>query len=192
MNFFMNRLNSSFFPGSGLKEVPDNSVPAGSEQIEEEVVELYDEYGALLIRYAYSLSRDREQARDAAQVCFLRYFLHRKAGGRADNARVWLIRAVRNYIMDRLRESSWRREVPIAGLAKTLAPAGDDPASYEHREALSHIPRLLSARELQCVHLRQQGLSYEEIAEEMGISQGTVGALLARALKKLRNAMKWL
>ncbi|HTM47967.1 MAG TPA: sigma-70 family RNA polymerase sigma factor [Bryobacteraceae bacterium] len=172
--------------------MPDNSGPGGPERIAEEVVRLYEEYGALLIRYAYSLSRDREQARDAAQVCFFRYFLHRKAGGKVDNAKAWLLRVVRQYVMNGLRESTSKGEAPIGGLDESAALAVDGAVSYEQREALSHIPRLLSPRELQCVHLRQQGSSYEEIAEEMGISQGTVGALLARALKKLRKALQWL
>ena len=47
----------------------------------------------------------------------------------------------------------------------------------------------LSPRELECLRLRQDGLNYKEIAKVLGIDSGTVGALLARGLKKIRAAV---
>jgi DNA-directed RNA polymerase specialized sigma24 family protein len=48
----------------------------------------------------------------------------------------------------------------------------------------------LSPREIECVRLRAEGLRYEEIAGVLGLQSGTVGALLARAHKKIRQAAK--
>jgi len=41
---------------------------------------------------------------------------------------------------------------------------------------------------MECVRLRIEDLRYEEIASVLGLSAGTVGALLARAHGKIRKA----
>jgi DNA-directed RNA polymerase specialized sigma24 family protein len=48
----------------------------------------------------------------------------------------------------------------------------------------------LSPGESECVRLRAEGLRYEEIAGVLSMRTGTVGALLARAHKKIRQAVK--
>jgi DNA-directed RNA polymerase specialized sigma24 family protein len=54
-------------------------------------------------------------------------------------------------------------------------------------EALLEIG--LSPREIECIRLRTEDLSYEEIAGVLGLRPGTVGALLARAHGKIRKAV---
>jgi DNA-directed RNA polymerase specialized sigma24 family protein len=57
-------------------------------------------------------------------------------------------------------------------------------------ELLQELPQIgLSAREMECVRLRTEDLSYEEIAAVLGLQSGTVGALLARAHGKMRKAV---
>jgi len=46
----------------------------------------------------------------------------------------------------------------------------------------------LTPRELDCLRLRVEGFSYQEIAQALGIRPGTVGALLPRVYSKLRDA----
>ena len=43
-------------------------------------------------------------------------------------------------------------------------------------------------RELDCLRLRVEGFSYQEIAQVLGVRPGTVGALLPRVYSKLRDA----
>jgi RNA polymerase sigma-70 factor (ECF subfamily) len=51
------------------------------------------------------------------------------------------------------------------------------------------LSKLLAPRELDCVRLRVEGLNYDEIAEVLNMRQGTVGATLARAHKKIRRVL---
>jgi predicted DNA-binding protein (UPF0251 family) len=53
-------------------------------------------------------------------------------------------------------------------------------------------PRMILAleREVEAVRLRKQGLSYDEIAARIGITQGTVFAAVHRALNKLAEECK--
>src|SRR6478672_4536536 len=156
MNFFTNSPKTTSIFWEYANEVSDNPIPE-ADRIEHEVVALYEEYATVLIRYAFSFNRDKDLAQDAVQVCFFRYFLHRKAGNEVENARAWLFRVVRNYVLDRLRETSSRCEVPISDMRESAALAWDNRPTYEQSELLSHIPHLLSPREIECVQLRQIG-----------------------------------
>jgi DNA-binding NarL/FixJ family response regulator len=46
---------------------------------------------------------------------------------------------------------------------------------------------ILSPREMECLRLRADGLQYHEIADVLGVREGTVSAMLSRVHKKLRE-----
>jgi DNA-directed RNA polymerase specialized sigma24 family protein len=57
----------------------------------------------------------------------------------------------------------------------------------EQSQTAREIAACLSERELECLQLRTEGLSYEEIGEAMAVRIGTVGAMLSRAHEKIRR-----
>jgi RNA polymerase sigma-70 factor (ECF subfamily) len=153
-----------------------------------EVEELYELYAADMLAYAESLAQGVCSAQDAVQECFLRYFTERSCGRNIENPRAWLYRVLRNYILDRLGASSAKLEVAID---RGLEKAGSAPGPVdllEHAEAASQIAAMLSGREMECLRLRAQGCTYDEIAGILGIRIGTVSCLLTRVHKKLRKA----
>ncbi|MBZ5580075.1 MAG: LuxR C-terminal-related transcriptional regulator, partial [Acidobacteriia bacterium] len=61
-----------------------------------------------------------------------------------------------------------------------------------HRSEMARdLAALLTEREFACLRLRAEGLDYAEIASALGIRSGTVGALLARAQKKIRHSAEY-
>jgi RNA polymerase sigma factor (sigma-70 family) len=58
-------------------------------------------------------------------------------------------------------------------------------AIIERAQMAKRITSLLTVREMECLRLRSEELSYEEIADILGVRPGTVSALLTRAHKKL-------
>jgi len=166
----------------------DTSLAA--DAIEPEVVALYQAHADGLLRYAVSLMPAADDARDALQEVFLRYFLERKCGGRIDNPRAWLYRVLRNYFLDWLDTAARKREIP--GLDEDEFPAGgDDPETLMYRsQVAAQICSVLFDRELNCILLRAEGLSYAEIADVLNLRIGTVGVYLTRAQKKMQAAAK--
>jgi RNA polymerase sigma factor (sigma-70 family) len=57
----------------------------------------------------------------------------------------------------------------------------------EQRRAFLVSLRKLSPQERHCLYLRSEGLSYNEIAEILGIAATTVPTFLSRGIKKLRK-----
>jgi RNA polymerase sigma-70 factor (ECF subfamily) len=157
--------------------------------IEQDVVKLYDEHGQLLLRYANSIVNDNELANEALQETFLRYFRVRSEGQAVENPRAWLFRVIRNHLFDHLKKQETRCETRLDVVHHRADPEQNPEQRQRCTELIRQMEGLLSPRELQTVRLRMTGLHYEEIAAMLGITDGTVGTLLARALKKLRPAL---
>jgi RNA polymerase sigma-70 factor, ECF subfamily len=162
--------------------------PAAASTVEQEVAAAYEAYADGLYRYAVSLLRQTEDARDALQEAFLRYFLQRNCGGQVDLPRAWLYRVLRNYLIDQLDTASRKHEIPGSNTDR-FQSNGDDPETLMYQSQVAdQIRTMLSDRELNCLLLRTEGLSYAEIAEVMTLKVGTVGAYLAHVQKKLQDA----
>jgi RNA polymerase sigma-70 factor (ECF subfamily) len=157
-------------------------------EIELEVVRLYQEHAAGLLRHAATMVRGQDEAGDAVQEAFLRYFVERTYGRVIDHPRAWLHEVLRHHLLDRLKALASRREIASEDL-EDLPDRREDPEQrLARREMALHVAAALTGRELDCLRHRGAGLSYLEIAAAMGIRQGTVGALLARAHRKLGQA----
>ena len=158
--------------------------------IELETAALYEREAGGLLRYAIALSGDRETARDALQEAFFHFFLCRSAGQTIDSPKGWLYRVVRNYVLDRKKAGSRREEVGTDLLRNLPGPAEIPALDANVWDLLQAMPEIgLSPREMECVRLRMEDLSYEEIAETLGLQSGTVGAMLVRAHGKIRRAV---
>jgi RNA polymerase sigma-70 factor (ECF subfamily) len=148
---------------------------------------LHQEYARSLVRYAASVTGDEESARDAVQEVFLRYFVERTYGREIANPRAWLYQVTRNYLSDRRNAAITNREVPGGDLDRVAGQGHTPETLAERRQASRHIAANLSGRELQCLQMRTEGLSYQEIGAALDLRIGTVGALLSRVHEKLRR-----
>ena len=156
----------------------------------EETIRAYQLHAGALLGYAHRLTRDDALAQDAVQETFLRYFLALMQEESIQNARAWLHRVVHNYICETVRSAAVRKAV-------SLEDAGEDrlrderatPGSDRIGDLVEGARLLLAPREWQCVQLRSEGFDYTEIAAELAIRPGTVGALLHRATEKLRSRL---
>jgi RNA polymerase sigma-70 factor, ECF subfamily len=156
--------------------------------LEAEVVAIYEQHSAELAAYAVSLGAGRDGARDAVQETFLRYFAERSYGRQIENPRAWLYRVLHNYILDRLGAASSRYEVSSAGLPEVPEPNRDPESRLRHSQTAQQVASELTPREMDCLRLRADEFSYDEIATVLGIRPGTVSALLTRAHKKLLSS----
>jgi RNA polymerase sigma-70 factor (ECF subfamily) len=101
--------------------------------------------------------------------------------------RSWLMRIATRQAITRLRARP--KELPLVEPA-TVATDDNQPETMAIRNAelraLSHALDALSEDQRRCWLLREAaGLSYEDIAEEMGVSASTVRGKLARARSSL-------
>lgn len=138
---------------------------------------------------ALGILHHKEDARDACQEAFLRALRGIDRFGGDARFATWLHRIVANICIDRLRSKS-NHSVPLEDVEPTLA-GNDDPArTAEGTELGGRIGQALaqlSASQRTTLVLRElQGLSYQEIADTMQCSLGTVMSRLFHARKKMQ------
>lgn len=171
-----------------------------------------DAFRALVVRYqrkvyalALGIVKDPDLAWDVAQEAFVRVHRHLAEFEGKSAFSTWLFRIATHLSIDTVRRERTAAkedvdEVNEAHLAEggegILATAlGNDPRenalrrelSEKIHEALGTLPEkhrtILVLREV-------EGLSYEELAERLGIHKGTVMSRLFHARKKMQAALR--
>lgn len=155
-------------------------------------------YGGVL-RLSRSIVRHPEDAEDATQEIFVRAHaaLHQFANRGPFSA--WLRRLTVNHCLNRVQQASARmvaRSYSLDLLAETLPASLDtDPAEQlvrsEERARIHTELQFLPAPQRAALGLRLvDGLSYEEIAEVMGVPVNSVRSWLHRGRTRLRTALE--
>jgi RNA polymerase sigma-70 factor (ECF subfamily) len=161
----------------------DVSAPASSDPFERMVREQY----ALLCAYAFRHVRSRDVAEDIVQDVLFRIWKARSTIDLSDPL-PYLLRAVRNETISRFRRHRWESPLEAACLPD-IPPASVTDAAEEADliRALNGALDELGPRSKEVFRLsRDEGLSYREIAERLGISIKTVETLMGRSLRALR------
>lgn len=163
------------------------------ESFERTIVPLLDDAYTL----ARHLVRDEHDAQDVVQEAYLRAWRH-YAGFRGGDERAWLLTIVRNCCY------TWRR----SARPRQQAVEYDDEEHGDRGEASPPAPdaRVLEADDRaelrraldtlqpefrEAIVLRElEGLSYKEIGRVTGAPIGTVMSRLARARRRLQEALR--
>ncbi len=168
---------------------PVAAVELQPEELEPEIVRLYEACYAGLLRYAMTVAADRHLAEDAIQECFLELFVAWQNRQPIASPKAWLYRVLRNRLLNHARRAA-RSPVVAPDAFRDCADHRADPeACCWHGEVGQSLKRVLSAREMECLHLRLEGLAYREIGAILGVRTGTVSATLANAVRKARRAL---
>ncbi|KAF0248268.1 MAG: RNA polymerase sigma-70 factor ECF subfamily [bacterium] len=167
--------------------------------------ELVNKYNTSVYNLALRLSNDREDARDAAQDTFLKVYNNISKFRGDSQLRTWIYRITVNQVANQQR---WwrrrRREKTVSldindpnemSLSQKLPAGGQTP----EQQALAAEKRKMIVVALEklkfdfrvAVILRDiEGLSYEEIAETLEVSVGTIKSRIARGREELRDLLK--
>ena len=160
-----------------------------------DVERLFHTYHAPLVRYLARRLGDRDWAEEVAQETFVRALRHGEAGTGPAPAkeRSWLFAVATNLVRDEARRDARRRR-HLELLRGEVAEAHAESAAvvYETAQERAREAALarravdaLAERDRLALLMREEGLDYEEIAEALGLSVGSVGTTLARARRRL-------
>jgi RNA polymerase sigma-70 factor (ECF subfamily) len=151
------------------------------------------QYWRKVFNVAYKFVGKHDEAEDLAQDIFLKVYKSLDTFDRRANFQTWLISVSRNLCIDHYRSVRKERETIDRDVdAGELAPASSDTGPYaalEHadrrallRRALDALPPTLRS----AVLLRDiQELSYQEIAAQLGLPEGTVKSRINRGRLEL-------
>lgn len=160
---------------------------------------LVDRYYNIVYRLCRSIVRNAEDAEDATQEVFVRAHqaLGQYAGRGAFGA--WLRRLTVNHCLNRVQSAQAKanaRGCSLELLAETLPTSrSDDPEERllkaEERNRIKTELEFLPPQQRAALALRLlDGLSYEEIADLMGVPVNSVRSWLHRGRARLREALQ--
>lgn len=154
--------------------------------------DLFEAHKDKVYSIALRFSGDESLAMDIAQDTFLKLFSS-LADFRGDAAlSTWIYRLVVNACLDHKRRS-WRLAPLADELVAVLRSPGDSLNALLHSEMRDRVRaavETLSPDMRMAVVLRYtEGFSYDQIAEVMGCSAGTVASRLNRAHKALEKRL---
>ena len=152
----------------------------------DDVERLFRTYNVPLVRYLTRRLGDRDWAEEVAQETFLRALRQ----DRIDNERAWLFAVATNLVRDQARKDARRRRhlALLAERERAEGPAEQEPTSLERAQEAAMARRAVDAlaeRDRLALLMREEGLSYEEIAVALELSPGSVGTTLSRARRRL-------
>ncbi|ROS23637.1 RNA polymerase sigma-70 factor (sigma-E family) [Cellulomonas sp. PhB150] len=142
---------------------------------------------AELGRMAWLLTGDVHLAAELVQTALVRTYTAWPRA-RAGDPLAYARRVLANARIDLWRRR--RREVLVAPDDVPHQPSADEGATVEHRDELVRALAELSPQQRRVVVLRYLvGLSEREVADDLGVSAGTVKTQASRGLHRLRASM---
>ena len=184
-------------PNRQGSQVDESALIAAAQQGDRDAFnQLVVHYQSLAYNVAYRVLGDGDAAADATQDAFISAYraIARFRGG---SFKAWIMRIVTNACYDQLRAKQRRPTTsldadPDIERHEWNVDPSERPEAYVARQELGQIIQrglaTLPVEQRTCVVLSDvQGMSYEEIAQTMNSSLGTVKSRLNRGRRKLRD-----
>ena len=149
----------------------------------------FDEAFALHHRTVYRAARsvvhDAALAEDVTQETFLRLYKNQDSISDDEMLRPWLIRVainvakntIRGNIRANTRDENYVKEAGDTSICSVEIDYEEYAGVNEIYRALNKVKEPLRS----CLMLKQQGLSYKEIASSLDLNEGSIGTFIARA-----------
>ncbi len=156
--------------------------------------EIYDRYSGRIYNFAFRFLKNAEAAEDATQEVFVKMLKHANQFNGDAKLSTWLFSITANWCRDYLRKSDNKTKESDDVLVQLPTPPELAPdRTLEQRENEVRVRKALQAltpEQREAILLsRYQGLSYAEIAQISGCSEGAVKTRVFRAMETLKKAL---
>ena len=151
---------------------------------------LFHTHRDTLYSFILRLSGSAEQAEDVVQDVFLKIWTTRTDLPGINNFSAYLFRMSHNHCLNLLKRKA--KEAKIISIVPYLASTADDQVLFREteRQVQHAIWELPTQQRLVFTMSREQGLSQQEISEQLHITVPTVKSHMTQALRFLRARCK--
>jgi len=174
-----------------------------AEDDERAFTELVRRFQGRVMNLVSRVLNDRNCADDLAQEVFVRVFVHRRNYRRGSKFSTWLFtiaaNLAKNEIRRRVRRRNWfsldaLTEMLNDSIIQLADPTEGSEAGLEREQLQGEVGRAIATvpekYRLALVLRDIEGLSYEEIAEVIGVPGGTVRSRINRARSMLKRKLQ--
>lgn len=150
--------------------------------------EAYAAHGGELYGFALRSLGDAGLAEEAVQETFVRAW---RAGDRFDpqigSLRTWLFAILRNVVIDLGRARTARPRVAEGGIEPAVEPLDEALLAWQVEEAMRRIG---DQHRQVLIETYYRGRPYAEVADELGVPEGTVKSRVYYGLRALRVVLE--
>ena len=157
--------------------------------------DLYRQHARAIFRFCRRVLPTREDAEDATTEIFMKVRQKLDSYDASRPFLAWLYKVASNHCWDTLRRRHIRQDLETGDL-ETLPLKHPDPSQLERlqaehsgKEVRAGLAKLPDRARMALVLRYYAELSYEEIAETLGVRRAFVGVLLLRARHQLRDVL---
>ena len=144
------------------------------------IEKLFKDYYRPLCLFSLRYTLDAQAAEDIVQECFMALLTHN-----AEKPVPYLYASIRN------RSLMWLRDrKPMADIPEDLPIEEARERSFEDARLWQAVEALPEKRRQCLVMAKRDGMSYADIAKELGVSVNTVRNNISKALESLRKTSK--
>ena len=177
-----------------------------SKNIEREIVEkvakgdhqafriIFDQYKDDLYGYSYKLTKSNVLAEEAVQEVFLKFWQNRRDLNADLSVKAYLYKITKNYLFNMLRNAVYDHQLKqqLFYNRQNTHYSTEDQLVYHDLETIKNkaIANLPPKMQQIFQMSRIQGLSHQEIAHQLGISQHTVKDQIVKALKSIKEYLR--
>lgn len=148
---------------------------------------MFERYTNLLYRLCYSILLVREDAEDAVQDVFLKYYRKQPTFADEDHEKAWFIRVAVNHCKDILRRRKLREFIPFSEVEELLA---EKETEADDSGVLQALFELTDRYRIVMILHYLEGYPVKEVARLCGISQSAVKMRLSRGREQLKERLK--
>ena len=150
----------------------------------------FNEYFNIVYRRAYYLMTNASAAEDIAQETFLK--LYTNPPDTLDNVKGWLLKVATNLAINSMKSATSRNRREEDDCVRQIEAYSlnveDAAITKMATENVLHVLSEMQWRDRSILYLKYSGMSYDEIAQEVGVEKNAVGVLLSRARNKFHKA----
>ncbi len=158
-----------------------------------ELERIYDAHAQAIFGFTLNLTRNEADTHDVLQDLFRRLATRPETLQGVRDERAFLLRLAHNLAIDLMRRRSASEhavEALAAEVDEIFAPASD-PDEVVFRRQLAEALAILPEEQRAVVHLKLwEGMTFERIAETLGIPPNTAASRYRYALDKLRARLR--
>jgi RNA polymerase sigma-70 factor (ECF subfamily) len=159
---------------------------------------LYDTYADKLFISALRMTEDRELAKDSLQEVFIEIWNYRKTLGVIEHSQSYLLKVLRSILLKKLRKESYLSHLLTTDELLSTEKNREEmiissDTETEDKNRLERAFSILTKRQKLILELRYyHGLTYDQIAEKLGMNYQSVNNLAFRTIRRLRTSMSLL
>ena len=152
---------------------------------------IYEYYHGKIFLFALRLTKSKSEAEEVIQEVFVRLWEKREKIKVEKNFNAYILTITKNLILDKLKKAAYDKTVQqniyqnMQALQNTTVDLLiEKELTRLHQQA---VDRLSPQKKIVFRLSREEELSYEEIAERLGISKNTVRNQITDSLKSIRE-----